>query len=148
MTLATRSNLGLPGSKNPLPTDVHATLPDRLAEHSGLTGSKFVPYTYASGDLAPGFTPTRDPEMTARGGAFSFNREGEKGGPSSLGQAGFNAPNYSGGPIPDRTNTNVPGSKNPFPNNAALPTRDPEMPTVSAGSNVPDFDDEGSPDGI
>lgn len=82
MAEATPANPPLAGTKNYAPTDVHAPLPDRLAQHSGKPGSKMVPYTYANGQLAPGYTPTRSPNTQVGRTTPAGPQWGGEAGPS------------------------------------------------------------------
>jgi len=138
MAEATPANPPLAGTKNLLPTDVHATLPDRLGEHSGVSGSKMVPYTYANGQLAPGYTATRDPDNQQGRTTTAGPQWGtELGGPSHP-DFTENEPGITDsapGTVPDRATFSSP-KPDTFPRDVNAPFPTVADPT-SGGSNVP-----------
>lgn len=140
---ATPANPPVAGSKNLLPGDVNAPVPDRLAEHSGASGSKMVDYTRTDGKWAPGFTKDRDPEMTAAGGDNTPNFASGTPAGIDVGPFGELAP----GTLPDRRNVSSSPKADQLPNDVNAPAVTVPNP-VTGGSNTPGWGGEGKPSSV
>lgn len=140
---ATPANPPVAGSKNLLPGDVNAPLPDRLAEHSGASGSKMVDYTRADGKWAPGYTKDADPEMTARGG--DNTPDFSSGTPAGIDTGDF--AEVAPGTLADRGNVFSSPKGDGNPNDVNAPAITPANPTTD-GSNTPSWGGEGGPSSV
>lgn len=142
----TRTNVNLPGSQNPLPTDVNAPTVTALTQRVGKPGD--MPEALPNDVNAPAVT-YHTPFSTPAG-----PQDGGEGGPATTyvpqmidptiaPAQGGNEEASTPGVVPNRLTYSSPKA-DPWPNDVNAPAVTPANPAVG-GSNTPAWGGEGAP---